>query len=512
MRLKILNYTVLALIISSCHLSIDFDKENQHEQVTIHSSSEQGYQNEILDFTSTLKNFWYKTFSDLKENNRKLSQLLFTSNLYPDNVMIGVEISVDLWHQKLYQIQINKGKLESLSQEFKLDRNRLKIYVEFLNQIHIEYLIDESANTSFNTIEELQSFVQYYYLHKLAMLCHFIYNSDGLTSKHSPKLKSYYSKIIYEKINDLVEENDFIKIDKKLIANILEFCYEYNQQKKTDTKGFLSAVKSYINTHLDLFHFTELMNKEDFLKFQSLVGCIREGTSSILLKFKDFVVCLHKGEKYYSLLENRISQSKTLKRKNSSLLHKLKTDEKYLREHLKMEDYDAVVTPEENFYSFFNKDFNKKGNQRPDRITLSSCLDGGYFDNAFVLKNNEFRCESNGFNSRRPVGMSSIIWHQFSKGLKEIKNPESYKIETIRRVGIINSQSLNVIWTVLEKRHLERKTIQANSTEGKAILGTPNGKSALWLAHDRLEEMEYRIPSTIEVYPSELVIHFEKRR
>ena len=122
----------------------------------------------------------------------------------------------------------------------------------------------------------------------------------------------------------------------------------------------------------------------------------------------------------------------------------------------------------------------------------------------------EIRCMTNvkdvQFSS---VSNSSIIWNQinyiknskFSSDINlDISLKKSFKIIN---EDVYNLETLKTAWFAMynkDKGKMAEYSFSANSAEGMAILGSPNGKASVWFCHDYWVEIGKKKPKEVNLF------------
>ena len=135
-----------------------------------------------------------------------------------------------------------------------------------------------------------------------------------------------------------------------------------------------------------------------------------------------------------------------------------------------------------------------------------------YYHNNYILPNGIVLADNNQEgNNPSPPPNSQMIWYQYSmakahydKTYGKKTKKEASPIRAICRETIKNDETNAVIWMVYDNDGQASKTVTATSNDGKALLGTPNGKSSIWMLHDHYEEMgNITGIDTVKIYKGE---------
>ena len=224
----------------------------------------------------------------------------------------------------------------------------------------------------------------------------------------------------------------------------------------------------------------------------------------------------------------------------------LKKGEKYLKklqkEYLESDDVEQLLLDEKKRDSsaILYFDFDTKIIEEDQEIKTQS-VNKYFFEeyNGDEMSSNKYFCSyqgltktftcehvSHGIKNKFPPSVASVIWNHFS--FLKIKNiiSESNEIETIKNFDIVNAITLNVIFYIIKKLEIHKKErIEAltldfpvDSEEGKALLGTPNGISSIWLCCDYSIEMNKKKPHRVIVnnfnkyldgYTADMYVHLK---
>ncbi len=117
----------------------------------------------------------------------------------------------------------------------------------------------------------------------------------------------------------------------------------------------------------------------------------------------------------------------------------------------------------------------------------------------------------------KPPANSELLWYQYSQALEHYRakyaNDAQTNIAEITRESITNKETKKIIWMVFDNDVQDEKTVTPDSDDGKALLGSPNGKSSVWLLVDHLEELgnkniqSIKLDKTYEGKPNMKIIY-----
>lgn len=129
--------------------------------------------------------------------------------------------------------------------------------------------------------------------------------------------------------------------------------------------------------------------------------------------------------------------------------------------------------------------------------TTNPSDEGNFYNNNITLPTGEIHADNNeAGDNPTPPSNSEVLWYQYSLALEHYNENRQQgeeiggeSLSQISRETIINDTTNEVIWMVYDSDDQVEKTVAADSEDGQALLGTPNGKSAVWLLFDHLEEV-----------------------
>ena len=205
-----------------------------------------------------------------------------------------------------------------------------------------------------------------------------------------------------------------------------------------------------------------------------------------------FAKCLEKGKKKWGMMEVRaksITTSKQLALKNASAAEKFVAD--YLSD--KPDSMDEDIAEYLNIKTGYSMSSSHKMDSK------------NRYDSYFG--SNQVVCYWN-FKSDKVESLnnSAVIWNQLKSLQSQVKEKGFETISRVTRIDISNKETLAVVTAVLSRtdKLSERECEFAfPSDEALALLNTPNGLAAFWLAYDHFEENGSLKPVSIKLFEIE---------
>ena len=200
-----------------------------------------------------------------------------------------------------------------------------------------------------------------------------------------------------------------------------------------------------------------------------------------------YLQSLANGKKYLEVLEAKLSKPVDSQRTKQQK----KEDEKLFKK-----EYTHILS--------INKYYTKDPIAMLD--TKHNLIDEIKFYNGFAEKN--IYCfgnyKTNDDNKTQSMTNSSALWNQLSYVNKsKILGEQNLSFENIHRLDISNTETLKTSYWIINKSKEPNKLeyiFSADSEEGIALLGTPNGRSSIWICHDYIEEIAKKTPRYIKLY------------
>ncbi len=146
-----------------------------------------------------------------------------------------------------------------------------------------------------------------------------------------------------------------------------------------------------------------------------------------------------------------------------------------------------------------------EGNIEYGMLTQHKTDGGNFYQNDIELPSGKIKADSNQAGDNKfPPSNSEVLWLQYSMALdhykeKYAKTKGAASLSEILRKNVTNEETQAVMWMVYDNNDQTEKAVAATSEDGKALLGTPNGKSSVWLLHDHLEEIGNKTITSIEL-------------
>ena len=456
------------------------------------------YKKEIENFCEQCKEFWISDVSKIIYPSKLLNLGDLRFEIFPRDAedMNGEEITITNLSGGLFLINYDYDKAKLSNQ---IDVIKTRIYFEIFAA-----LFPESNSTSFDPNMDMNrknclSTLFFDELKQYLIFGYFI-NKYSLIPKNvsDDELHLVAEMILHVEDTLRIDSNLFYKTEE-LLEKVLSIPLKYDFSKDMiSLSTSFSDSKNVVTENLESISFDNRLKGNDFIEFLKVAKKIKNRQLTLKL-FDDFNISLKKGDLIYQLLLKRIEDTKSKIFKSTELIAKLSNEFSLIEQNF---DVDL---------EYFDEDEAKDEDEDEPFYWLgwTNKYDQSYFNNIYTEKEGRFTCKTiNKNDSKLNLAFSSILWYQFSYLRKKTGKP--FVIKTIKQESIENEITLNVISTLLQSAISNEVIIDANSTAGKAILGTPNGKSSLWLSHDFLEEMNYCIPSKIHVSQSNLLIEFEK--
>ena len=369
-----------------------------------------------------------------------------------------------------------------------------KDYVNTIGMSALDFILNEVS------LEDLKEIKTKYFKHKDNYIKGLYYSGlESILNKYflfgyfykeapSEEIISKYHKnnLLDEDIQDIHSQ---LGIELELILKTCELGH------LNTSKNLRSALYDFYDKiitkqllpKLNLEKFLEVSSTgKEFLKDQKITNYTFESRSENylngLLMIYNFSNCLDKGRKYWKKLNQRINNEYSVEElsqiKNKKEGEKLRFDEYYL----------TMV----NIYS--------QSIQTQGTLTKE---DGrpSYYTSDYDLTNSSFKCKNSFHNDGiNPISFSSIIYNQINKLNKKLPQTTQFALERIIRQNIANFETNQVIEFLTKiMKYPDGNLLESNSELGLALLGTPNGRSSIWLAHDYWEELNYKKPTEISL-------------
>ena len=306
-------------------------------------------------------------------------------------------------------------------------------------------------------------------------------NAEMISSDQSIYLKNYLENVEpHIKIAN-APIFDFFKINEKTIKD--NFLIGFQNKEKEFSSFCREAQVSIEELEFKLSEYKKSYNTTISSLKEEVVFEANSYKENLIL-FKSYIYfedILSKGKSYMEKLEGVIKKTiggqfpqeinEKNKREDSlfNMFYRLKSENE----------------SEEETKNYITNISSKNDKNATGRISRGCCSFSFNEDGLFVVKESK-RDEQ--------ISLSCFIWNSY----KIYKSEAVLKI--IKRDNVINKHSMALINLALLGGKLEERFIDVKSDLGIALLGTPNGKSAVWLAHDHLEDIDYRVPNKIKVY------------
>ena len=481
---------VILLVFSSCKQNLANSLEFKIEEPKIGNGTQ-----ESLDF----KKFVLKSFEEtrtifsekLKESGffhlaYQLSKLSVDYHEYSLENKNGLEFRSyvgisNTIHFTLYNSRRSKGFSDAdllLNLRLSLYENILSIVVESLGKVN------EPKEEVFKNVSnpELLIYLKESILKKYYLVGYFFSSFDlGLD------LNSYVSECILNS-NDLIsKEMSYLRIDKQVIIETIDLGNS-SISKNENLKKALNYLKEVLSTDLislglgiheykETIKISQKYFSKNNLKLERDLESVYDAYLNNFMKIMAFSTSAKKGKVYLNNLKLRIENSRNL-------------------------EYIANIDSKKNKeLELYEKNYTTRiGFIEDKKITFSSTNESGTCVNSWLSDEDAFKCDWNYPGGKNSLNFSSILWfqYQYLKNSKDIDFRHEPVLKQIKRVDISNLDTRSTILAILNSQNLEEKTVKANSLEGMALLGTPNGKSAVWLAHDYWENLQKK-PTEIQI-------------
>ena len=369
------------------------------------------------------------------------------------------------------------------------------MYFEMIQAFLNSNFFKEVYNIRYNSSSYLNHFEKLFYQAKYFNLLPFYLSGHLLNKLHiNPQeltsLKQYISE---EYLQNLETSSNFSLLDLNLLKNLnltsqilLDLVKEGYDSEEISFKYFQEEI---LNKYSMEFSDLSKVNSHQLLDLKSIVQNFIYQKQNITQNLKlvntifFYKKALSSGLRYLPKLEKRITERKGVKPEfiqEKNIKDSIYFKEKFTNEVLELGNKISTISINTN---------------------TKARYDNEYSDGVFICSVNDHH------SPNEKLDFSSVLWRQYK--LMKDKYPNKVgSIEKILRNSITNEETIAVIHLALNQGKFPQRIVSPRDLDlWTALLGTPNGRSAVWLCHDYLEELNNRSPKKIKVFKKEGFYH-----